>query len=67
MTKARKIRETSESKLLDLKLPGGPGGPSIMPAGNCPSLFIVVVKPRSPFSPRSPLSPRVLFYYRLVF
>lgn len=34
-----------------------PGGPSMMPVGNCPSLFIVVVNPRSPLSPFSPLSP----------
>lgn len=37
--------------------PGGPGGPSMMPVGNCPSLLIVVVYPLSPLSPLSPESP----------
>ena len=40
-----------------------PGGPSIIPVGNCPSLFIVVVNPRSPFSPLSPMSPRLIKIY----
>lgn len=55
--RARKLERHSRDNCIDLKLPGGPGGPSIIPVGNCPSLFIVVVNPRSPFSPRSPVSP----------
>ena len=38
-------------------IPGGPGGPSMMPVGNCPSLLIVCVYPLSPLSPLSPASP----------